>query len=103
MNVSSPDLFQTPDNTVTDTEPKLGIGLGFHKKPVRTPEPENLSWDAGESERGRAGEREVGREGGTRERAREGERERERGRERGRDERREGGREAITFSSPDLF
>ena len=90
MNVSSPDLFQTPDNTVTDTEPKLGIGLGFHKKPVSTPEPENLSRDdAGESERGRARrEREVGREGGTRERAREGERERERGRAR----EREGGR-----------
>ena len=31
----------TPKNTVSDTEPKVGIGLGSHKKLVPTPEPEN--------------------------------------------------------------
>ena len=28
----------TPNNTVTDTEPKLGIGLGSQNKPVLTSE-----------------------------------------------------------------
>ena len=40
-------LSPTPDNTVTDTEPKLGICLGFHKKPALTPEPDNLKGNHG--------------------------------------------------------
>ena len=31
----------TPSNTITNTKPKLDIGLGSHKKPVLTPELEN--------------------------------------------------------------
>ena len=35
----------TRDNTIIDTKPKLGIGLGSHKKLVLTPEQENPSHD----------------------------------------------------------
>ena len=42
--IKSIDLTKlTPNKIIIDTEPKLSIGLGSHKKPVRTPEPENSS------------------------------------------------------------
>ena len=31
----------TPKNIVTDTKPKLGLGLGSYKKFIPTPEPDN--------------------------------------------------------------